>query len=111
MNEPMVFNQIKEEVKKVSFDALRLDCDNLLEAVVVKDEVAKLAACLEKFFGQPAWPSKNRMSLQMRKILDSYGGIMAGQTLYYWTKGPETMLAMLWPWQDGNHTTIKLVKR
>ena len=107
----MLFNEVKEEVKKVSFDTLRLDCDNLLEAVVVKEELNKLTASLRKFFGEPAWPSKNRMTLEMRKTLDSYGGIMAGQTLFYWTKGPETMLAMLWPWQDGTHTTLKLVKR
>ncbi|MCX5713100.1 MAG: hypothetical protein NTY47_08635 [Candidatus Omnitrophica bacterium] len=107
----MEFTEVKDEVKKIPFDTLRMDCDNLLEAVVVKEEVKKLTVSLEKFFGQPAWPSKNRMSLQMRKALDSYGGIMVGQTLYYWTKGPETMIAMLWPWQDGSHTTLKLVKR
>jgi hypothetical protein len=33
----MVFSQIKEEVKKVPFDALRMDCDNLLEAVLIKE--------------------------------------------------------------------------
>ncbi|MFA6349721.1 MAG: hypothetical protein WCY12_02175 [Candidatus Omnitrophota bacterium] len=107
----MVFSQIKEEVKKVPFDALRMDCDNLLEAVLIKEELGKLTVSLEKFFGEPAWPSKNRLTLQMRKTLDSYGGIMSGQTLYYWTKGAETLLAMLWPWQDGSHTTLKLVKR
>lgn len=107
----MEFVEVKDEVKKIQFDTLRMDCDNLLEAVVAKEELNTLVGSLEKFFGRPAWPSKNRMSLQMRKTLDSYGGIMAGQTLYYWAKGPEILLAMLWPWQDGAHTTLKLVKR
>ncbi len=107
----MQFDKLKDEVKTVQFDALRSDTDNNFEAVVDKDELDKLAASLEKFFGPPAFPSDNKLTLTMRQAIDGYGGIMPGQTLYFWSQGEEIIFAMLWPWSDGQRTTIKIIKK
>ena len=107
----MQFSEIKEEVKSVDFEATRTDCDNYFEAVVVKNELAKLGERLSKFFGEPAWPSKNRLSYQMQEAVKAFGGIMPGQTLYFKNQGNEEIFAMLWPWQDGVRTTIKIIQK
>lgn len=107
----MEFDQIKDEVKNFRLDTLRIDCDNLFEAVVVKDELSKLVKRLEGFFGQPAWPSKERLSFKVRETVDVYGGIQPGQTLYFRNEKEGDLFAMLWPWQDGQHTTIKIIKK
>jgi hypothetical protein len=107
----MEFAQIKEELNNIVFDALRVDCDNNFEAVIVKEELAKLVERLEKFFGSPVFPSKNRMPLEMRLTVDAFGGIMPGQTLYFNDKNEGTVFAMLWPWKDGQRTTLKIVKK
>lgn len=107
----MKFDEVRQELKKVVFETLRADCDNNFEAVILRDELVNLAACLERFFGNPAWPSQNRMTIQMQEAIKGYGGIMPGQILYYWNHGPDTIFAMLWPWQDGNHTTVKVIKK
>lgn len=107
----MRFDQLKEEVKSVNFDALRMDCDNLLEAVVVNRELDKLTKRLEGFFGLPAWPSKKGLSFKMRKAIDTYGGIQPGQILYFRNAQEGELFAMLWPWQDGLHTTVKIIKK
>ncbi|MDD5155054.1 MAG: hypothetical protein PHF11_01015 [Candidatus Omnitrophica bacterium] len=107
----MEFNEIKNEVKDIPFEALRLDCDNNFEAVVIKDELEKLHARLQAFFGSPVFPSKERLSFQVRQIVDGFGGILPGQTLYFWSRGKDAIFSMLWPWKDGMHTTIKIIKK
>jgi len=107
----MQFEEVKKEVKSISFDALRMDCDNFFEAVVLKDELLRLNERLKKFFGEPAFPSKNRLSYQAQETIRGFGGIMPGQTLYLWNQGKDTVLAMLWPWQDGERTTLKIIQK
>ena len=109
----MQFEQIKREVRNVVFDELRRDCDNYFEGVILKDELSKLVDRLDSFFGSPAWPtpSKNRLSFQMQEAVNNFGGIQPGQTLYFWNQGSDTLCAMLWPWQDGEHTTLKIMKK
>lgn len=107
----MQFSEIRKELGAVVFNTLRADTDNYFEGVVVKEELVKLAGILEKFFGSPALPSNNKLSPQIQEAIDSFGGIMSGQTLYFWNQGNDAIFAMLWPWQDGNHTTVKIVQK
>ncbi len=107
----MEFNEIKSKVKSLEFEVLRTDCDNYFEAVVVKNELSKLSERLSNFFGNPAWPSKNRLSYQMQEAVKAFGGIMPGQTLYFKSEGSDAIFAMLWPWQDGLRTTVKIIQK
>jgi len=107
----MEFSEMREEVKNGILDTLRTDKDDYFEAVVIRDEVAKLKERLEKFLGTPAYPSKDKLSPQIEKRIKEFGGIMSGQTLYFRNEGGKNILAMLWPWQDGYHTTIKLIQQ
>ena len=106
----MDFSDLKTLIKPVRFDALRLDCDNYFEAVILKEELAKLTVRLENFFGTPAWPSKERLSFSVQEKIRGFGGIMPGQTLYYRRKENDTVFAMLWPWKDGERVTVKIIQ-
>jgi hypothetical protein len=107
----MEFDQLKSALKSLAFDSTRLDCDNQFEGVILREEIEKLTARLEKFFGSPAWPSENTLSLDARQTINYFGGVMPGQTLYYWSQGEDSVFAMLWPWKDGQRTTVKVVKK
>lgn len=107
----MDFNEIKKEVQNINFDTLRTDKDNYLEAVVVKEKLEELKEKLKKFFLEPVFPSLDELSFQMQLAVRDFGGIRPNQTLYFWNKGQDTIFAMLWPWQDGSHTTLKMGKR
>jgi hypothetical protein len=106
----MHFNEVKEEIKRVGLKDTDTDCDNLFEGIIRKEKVGSMTRKLEDFFGAPAWPSKNRLSFQMEKLIKQYGGIMQGQTLYLSSKDNQVVFAMVWPWKDGEHTTIKLIQ-
>ncbi len=107
----MEFNAIKKVVKNFSFDSLRTDCDNFFEGVVTKEELEKLNAQLKNFLGEPVYPSKNRLSYKIQETVDGFGGVMPGQTLYYKNLGSDSIIAMLWPWQDGVRTTLKIIQK
>jgi len=107
----MQFQEIKSKLDGITYDTLRIDCDNHFEAVILKEELNKLTRRLEGFFGSPVWPSKNRLPFQIRQTIESFGGILSGQTLYFCQQGRETVFAMLWPWEDGKRTTVKIIKK
>ncbi|MFA5145322.1 MAG: hypothetical protein WC723_04900 [Candidatus Omnitrophota bacterium] len=107
----MKFDELKKEVKSLPFDALRLDCDNNFEAVIMKEELDQLIIRLEKFFGSPVFPAKEKVPFQIRQIIDGFGGVLPGQTLYFFNQGKDVIFSMLWPWKDGQRTTIKIIKK
>ena len=107
----MDFDAIRKEMKSLSFDVLRTDCDNFFEGVLIKDELKKLNAGLKNFLGEPVYPSKGRLSPLMQEAVAGFGGITPGQTLYYRHLGNDTIFAMLWPWQDGLRTTLKIIQK
>ncbi|MDD2679298.1 MAG: hypothetical protein PHO03_00645 [Candidatus Omnitrophica bacterium] len=107
----MEFKEIKKEVKDLGCETLRTDSDNFFEAVVIKEELAKLHERLKNFFGEPAFPSKEKLSFQAQETIKGFGGIMPGQTLYFKNEGRDSTFAMIWPWQDGRHTTIKIIRK
>jgi len=107
----MDFSLIRNDIKKLSFDACRTDSENFFEGVIFKVELEKLNLRLKNFLGEPVFPSKDRLPRKAQEAADSFGGIMDGQTLYYKNEGNDSVLAMLWPWKDGQRTTVKIIQQ
>ncbi|MDD5097683.1 MAG: hypothetical protein PHU59_04290 [Candidatus Omnitrophica bacterium] len=107
----MDFNAIRKDIKALNFDTLRTDCDNFFEGVIIKDELEKLNAQLVNFLGLPVFPSKSRLPHKAQETVDGFGGVTSGQTLYYKDLGSDSIYAMLWPWQDGVRTTVKIIQK
>ncbi|MDD3345173.1 MAG: hypothetical protein PHO34_01855 [Candidatus Omnitrophica bacterium] len=94
-----------------SFEALRTDCDNFFEGVLFQEELNKLQTHLKSALGEPVFPSKSRLPHKVQQAVNGFGGILPGQTLYYTNTGTDSILAMLWPWKDGQRTTIKIIQQ
>jgi len=107
----MQFNEVRKELEGVVFDMLRIDSDNYFEVVIVRNELAKLTARLERLFGSPLQPCDKRLSLQVQEMIKEFGGIRPYQSLYFWKEEKYAVFAMLWPWQDGCHTTVKIIQK
>lgn len=107
----MNFNEVREEMKGIFFKSLREDTNEYFEAVAVKEEMPRLKEKLEKFFGAPVWPSQKEIPTRIEEAIAEYGGILPGQELYFLDKDNEVMFAMLWPWNDGKHATVKIIKK
>jgi len=109
-NKDIRFNELKEEVKAVGFDTLRTEREDYLELVVTIDKLGALHIKLESLLGPAIWPSQRRLEAILEEGLKGFGGIMPGQALYYKRQQQEIFFVMLWPWKDGQHTTIKVIK-
>ncbi len=107
----MDFNQLKNQVKNVIFESVRADYDDYFEAVITAERLDELNLNLERGFGSPVWPSKTRLASQMQKAIDEFGGIRSGQTLYWGDEEKTSFFAMLWPWQDREHITLKMAMK
>jgi hypothetical protein len=104
------FNKLKTEIRKIELDVTRIDDDNYFEIVVKKHCLGDVVRLLESIFGPPAWPSRNKVSKIIEKAIKNFGGLRQGQTLYSLDRDDFSIFVMLWPWQDGERTTIKIVK-
>jgi hypothetical protein len=107
----MDFNAIRKDMKMFSFESLRTDCDNFFEGVIIQQELDKLNGQLKNLLGDPVYPSEEKLPHKIRQSVDGFGGIMPGQTLYYKDLGADTILAMLWPWKDGQRITVKIIQQ
>jgi hypothetical protein len=105
------FNDLKNAIKGIMIETLRVDGENNFEAVIAQKEIEKLTKILEKFFGPPVFPEKKSLSPQISKLIEGFGGILPGQTMYFWDQGKEIIFTMLWPWRDGQHTTLRIFRR
>lgn len=105
----MDFSGLRKNMKLLSFETLRTDCDNFFEGVIIQQELNKLNLQLKNLLGEPVYPSKNRLAFKVKETVDGFGGLMPGQTLYYKNLGKDGIFAMLWPWKDGQRTTVKII--
>ena len=76
----MDFDGLRKDMKRFNFEALRTDCDNFFEGVIIQQELDKLHLQLKSFMGEPVFPSKNRLPHKVQETVDGLGGIMPGQT-------------------------------
>jgi hypothetical protein len=104
----MTFEELKSQIKSCKFDETRVDNNAFFEAVVGKANLEALNAKLSSIFGPPALPSGNKLSAEANDIVQHHGGVMAGQTLYFTHIDSAPVFAMLWPWGDKEHITVKI---
>jgi hypothetical protein len=105
------FSVVRKDMKMFNFETLRTDCDNFFEGVLIGQEAEKLNSRLKTLFGEPVYPSKEKLAHKVRQKVDGAGGLMPGQTLYYKDTGADSIMAMLWPWKDGQRTTVKIIQQ
>jgi len=103
------FNKDMAEIQNMDFQTVRINSNNYFEAVLLKNKLSDLTENLEKIFGAPFCPSEKKLSAQMQEIINGFGGVRDNQSLYFLKEEEYYVFAMLWPWQDGEHITFKIV--
>lgn len=104
----MRLSDLRKELNNIRFELLREDKESYFEAVVVKNELKKLTLRLEQFLGSSTIPSK--LTKQLSEVLQELGGVWPGQSLYCKSENNEILIALLWPWSDGERTTVKIIR-
>ena len=107
----MQFEEIMNEIKGIEFDAVRARDQYYFEAVILKDNLPALTERLKKLLGEQVFPSGKKLAPDVEKVVEDFGGITPGQTLYFLKENDCSYFAMLWPWSDESHVTLKLGRK
>ncbi len=103
----MTFALLKERIKACALEAVRQETDAYLEAVIAVDAAQRLIEPLESLFGRNNHLVADSVSEVSRTLLEPFGGIQPGQSLFCSQEGSQFIFAMFWPWQDKKRVTLK----
>lgn len=82
--------------------------DGYVELVFFTKDQDAWSKALAQDLGEPIKPAGVEPSKEQSALTEAYGGVFANQTLFNKDFNGTRILAMFWPWQDKEHTTLKL---
>ena len=86
----------------------RSESPDYKELVFLNNDMPQWRGLLEEILGPACKPVGKEPTSEDKKMTQEFGGIRSDQTLYKKKDGDQTVIAMLWPWGDHQHTTLKL---
>lgn len=102
---------LKEIMKKCShlnlFQERTLE-DHFVDVAFNNNDLEAWMEILTQIFGEPVKPKGVAPTDEHQKMTKDFCGIMTGQTLFAKEFEGKTMIAMLWPWQEQEYTTLKI---
>lgn len=106
----MTFRELLDEVRALRPEETRNEAEDYLETVFTMRAVTALRGVLDRYFG-PAFKDAGRNpSPEAQARSKAYGGIQKNQVLYCAERENLVHCAMLWPWGDGAHVTVKIAQ-
>lgn len=67
-------------------------------------------AILSEHLGAVAKPAGAKPTSEQSELTRPFGGVYKDQTLFHHKSAQAEFIAMFWPWQNGQQTTLKLAK-
>ncbi len=89
------------------FDLREADSQHA-DLVVENDQLDAWINLLDQHLGSPLKKTGEAVNFDAKKLTKAFGGIQKNQTLYVKSYETHHLMAMLWPWQNNRHTTLKL---
>jgi hypothetical protein len=80
---------------------------NYIEIVFYSADAESWLSFLESFLGKAVKPAGKKPETAHSIIASNFGGIRGGQTLFAKEVNGVVTAAMLWPWSDEKHITLK----
>ena len=104
----MTLKEFAQRIAGLNVYQIREEGDDYHERVIFSADIQEWNTILEEILGPAVKPAGVAPSGTDLALCQIYGSIMTNQVLYRKAFGDGTILAMLWPWQDGTHTTLKI---
>jgi len=82
--------------------------DEYCELVLYNNETDRWVEIITDTLGDAVKPPKTKANEEHIRLTEEYGGVYVDQTLFKKEFGDDIVIAMLWPWGDRTHTTIKI---
>ena len=78
------------------------------ELVFYNREIDAWHTVFSEALGPPVKPAGQEPTKEVLRLTQAYGGIRTRQTLFVREFEDVTVVAMFWPWEDDEHTTLKM---
>ena len=104
----ITLNEILERCKGLNIDTTREFTDEYGELVFSSKDIKQWSKILTDILGPAVKPEGAKLVKEDKKITNNYGGIRREQTLFRKEFGGIVIIAMFWPWSDGESVTLKL---
>ncbi|MBU1169491.1 MAG: hypothetical protein KKD44_07995 [Proteobacteria bacterium] len=105
-----MLERIENKLNTLNISKIRKKTDKYSELVFFNKDLKKWDRALSGILGPPLKSRWKKPDENLTTITRTFGGIRVGQTLYYKEFDDCKILAMIWPWKDKTHTTLKLSK-
>ncbi len=103
-----MLERMDQKFKSLDICKSRKSSPTYREIVFFNKDIKKWNRVLAGTLGDPVNSKWNRPEKQVEKMTRKYGGIRKGQTLYVKEYDNFSIMAMIWPWKDKQHSTLKL---
>lgn len=104
----MTFDDILFQAKDLGVYERRSLSAEYCELVFFSKDLAAWYGILSSALGDPRKPPGCEPSVSDLDLTRKTGGIRINQTLFEKDFGEETIIAKIWPWEDGEHMTLKM---
>ena len=106
----MTFDELLNSIEIKPCKEKRQREADYLEVVVAKTALEPVISALGDYFGAPLKPEGQKPTAAAQKHSEPYGGIYAGQTMYFRDGGTGPEMALLWPWGSEPLVTLKIIR-
>ena len=104
----ITLNEIIERCSGLNVVTKRELTDEYGELVFSSKDIDKWRKILTDILGPAVKPEGVKPAKENKKITSDYGGIRRDQTLFRKEFDSVVIIAMFWPWSDGESVTLKL---
>ena len=104
----MTLQNIIDKLTNINIAEKRTISEEYGEIVLLNKDLSTLNNIFAGIFGEPEKKQGVKPSKDILLLTKDYGGIWENQTLFKKDNGENIIIAMLWPWQDNIHTTLKM---
>ncbi|MDB4349505.1 hypothetical protein OAA99_00965 [Omnitrophica bacterium] len=104
----MILEKIIKRCDALSVYEERCASDEYYEIVFYTKDTDEWNKIFINVFGHPIKPAGARPTKHDLRLTKNYKGVYDNQTLFKKEFDDVTVIAMFWPWEDGNFTTLKM---
>lgn len=103
-----MLSQLDKKFTSLNIFKKRKSTDNYRELVFFNKDTKKWNRILSGKLGNPVKTKWNGYDKSLERLTRKFGGIRKGQTVYVKEYDDFSVVAMIWPWKDKQHSTLKL---
>lgn len=105
----MTAKQIIDSLNDVEIYQHRKVVDNYAEIVIMSKDILVCTEVIQQILGQPQSAAGIEPTDEDIELTKAFGGLAGNQTLFRKDFADNIIISMFWPWQDGEHITVKVV--